>query len=105
MKTRNIGTKAKKALDSLVLIKKKRNTAIILAGGSGERAGGDYTLSGAAFGFGGLDELKRQLSGRARLIYRTYIYGLDACSPEEKQQLWEHYKPNYERLLCRVTGE
>lgn len=71
----------------------------------GKDAGQDYTLSGAAFGFGGLDELKRQLSGRARLLYRTYIYGLDACSPEEKQQLWEHYKPNYERLLCRVTGE
>ncbi|MBR5767790.1 MAG: 2-C-methyl-D-erythritol 4-phosphate cytidylyltransferase [Clostridia bacterium] len=41
MKARNIGTKAKNALDSLVLIKKKRNTAIILAGGSGERAGGE----------------------------------------------------------------
>ena len=50
-------------------------------------------------------ELKRQLAGRARLLYRTYIYGLDGCSKEEKQQLWEHYKPNYERLLCRVTGE
>ncbi|MBR3473713.1 MAG: protein phosphatase 2C domain-containing protein [Oscillospiraceae bacterium] len=71
----------------------------------GKNAGEDYTLSGAAFGFGGLDELKRQLAGRARLLYRTYIYGLDGCSKEEKQQLWEHYKPNYERLLCRVTGE
>lgn len=71
----------------------------------GKDAGDDYTVSGAAFGFGGLDELKRQLAGRARLLYRTYIYGLDGCSKEEKQQLWEHYKPNYERLLCRVTGE
>ena len=40
-KTRNIGTMTKKALDYLALIRKKHNTAIILAGGSGERAGGD----------------------------------------------------------------
>ena len=68
----------------------------------GKTAPDDYTVSGGAFGFGGLDELKRQLAGRARLVYRTYIYGLDACSPEEKQQLWEHYKPNFQRLLCRA---
>ena len=31
----------------------------------------------------------------------TYIHGLDACSDEEKQQLWEHYKARYLRHLCR----
>ena len=28
--------------------------------------------------------------------------GLDACTAEEKLQLWEHYKAHYHRLLCRV---
>ncbi len=36
---KNPGTKVKNVLDRLALVRKKRNTAIILAGGDGERAG------------------------------------------------------------------
>ncbi len=67
----------------------------------GKRSGDDYTLCGAAFGFGSFDAIKRQLARRGDSLYRTYIYGLEECSPEEKQQLWLHYKDHYQRLLCR----
>lgn len=67
----------------------------------GELADDDYTVSGISLGFGSFDDLKRQLAGRTSLVYRTYIRGLEACSREEKLQLWEHYKPHYERYLCR----
>lgn len=68
--------------------------------GSGSPA--DYTISGIALNAGSFDELKRQLSGRTGQVYRTYIYGLESCSEEEKLQLWAHYKDHYHRLLCRV---
>lgn len=61
----------------------------------------DCTLCGAAFGFGSFDAIKRQLARRSDTLYRTYIYGLEECSPEEKLQLWQHYKDHYQRLLCR----
>ena len=61
----------------------------------------DYTLCGASFGFGSFDAIKRQLARRSDTLYRTYIHGLEECSPEEKQQLWLHYKDHYQRLLCR----
>ena len=72
-----------------------------LADAIGKAAGDDYSISGAAFSFGSFDNVKRQLARRCDVVYRTYIYGLESCSREEKQQLWEHYKPHYERLLCR----
>ncbi len=68
--------------------------------GSGRSA--DYAISGIALNAGSFDELKRQLSGRTGQVYRTYIYGLESCSEEEKLQLWAHYKDHYHRLLCRV---
>lgn len=68
----------------------------------GKAAEDDCSISGLALNAGGFDELKRQLAGRSSLVYRTYIWGLDACTEEEKQQLWEHYRDHYQRLLCRV---
>ena len=62
----------------------------------------DCCISGLALNTGSFDELKRQLAGRSSQVYRTYIRGLDACTEEEKLQLWEHYKDHYHRLLCRV---
>ena len=67
----------------------------------GETAGDDYTVSGMALGFGSFDNLKRQLAGRTGELYRNYIRGLESCTKEEKQQLWEHYKDHYHRYLCR----
>ena len=61
----------------------------------------DFTLVGAALGLAGFDDLKRQLAGRTSQVYRTYRNGLEACSEEEKQQLWDHYKNHYYRHLCR----
>ena len=68
----------------------------------GKTAEDDCSISGIALNAGSFDELKRQLAGRSSLVYRTYIRGLDACTEEEKQQLWEHYRDHYQRLLCRV---
>jgi serine/threonine protein phosphatase PrpC len=68
----------------------------------GKVAGDDYTLCGAALGFGSFDSLKRQLAGRTGEVYRNYIRGLESCTKEEKQQLWEHYRDHYHRYLCRV---
>ena len=73
-----------------------------LAGEIGKLAGDDYTLCGAALGFGSFDNLKRQLAGRTGEVYRNYIRGLESCTKEEKQQLWEHYREHYHRYLCRV---
>lgn len=73
-----------------------------LAESIGRAAEDDYTVSGIALNAGSFDELKRQLAGRTSQLYRTYIRGLDACTAEEKLQLWEHYKEHYHRLLCRV---
>ena len=67
----------------------------------GKIAGDDYTICGLALGFGSFDNLKRQLAGRTGELYRNYIRGLESCTKEEKQQLWEHYKPHYLRYLCR----
>ena len=68
----------------------------------GKTAEDDCSISGIALNAGSFDELKRQLAGRSSLVYRTYIRGLDACTEEEKQQLWEYYRDHYQRLLCRV---
>ena len=73
-----------------------------LAESIGKGAEDDYSLCGIALNAGNFDELKRQLAGRTSQLYRTYIRGLDACTAEEKLQLWEHYKAHYHRLLCRV---
>lgn len=73
-----------------------------LAESIGKVAGDDYSISGIALNAGGFDNLKRLLAARTNQVYRTYIRGLDACTREEKLQLWEHYKDHYHRLLCRV---
>ena len=67
----------------------------------GAISGDDYTLCGLCLGCGSFDEVKRQLQQRKDRMEETYINGLENCSREEKQQLWEHYKGNYLRLLCR----
>ena len=71
-----------------------------LAESIGKTANDDYTISGIALNSGSFEDLKRLLAGRTKLVYRTYIRGLDTCSPEERVQLWEHYREHYERLLC-----
>ncbi len=64
-------------------------------------SGDDYTLCGISLGYGSFEELKSRLQRRTKLMERVYINGLDACTAEEKQQLWERYRENYYRLLCR----
>ena len=65
----------------------------------GEKEENDAVLSGLCLGFGSFDALKRRLHARTEGLFRGYINGLDACSPEEKQQLWEKYRGGYSRLL------
>lgn len=64
-------------------------------------SGDDYTLCGLSLGYGSFSGLQRQLRRRKDLTERMYINGLDACTREEKQLLWERYKANYLRFLCR----
>jgi serine/threonine protein phosphatase PrpC len=67
----------------------------------GRISGDDYTLCGICLGFGSFEELRRRLRRRGDLLDRVYVNGLEACSREEKLQLWERYQENYYRFLCR----
>nr|MBQ6241626.1 protein phosphatase 2C domain-containing protein [Lachnospiraceae bacterium] len=64
-------------------------------------AGDDFTICGAAFGYGSFSAMQKKLQPRAEYLYKWYINGLDNRKPEEKLQLWGSYKNNYYRYLCR----
>lgn len=67
----------------------------------GKIAGDDYTISGYAIGFGSFDEMKRAYIERANILYSQFITGLNGKSYEEKYALWQRYKNNYYRFICR----
>lgn len=67
-------------------------------------SGDDFSISGYALGFGSFPNTKQALIPRANALYESCIRGLKDKSPEEKQLLWQTYRVNYERLLCRVQG-
>lgn len=67
----------------------------------GKIAGDDYTLSGYAIGFGSFEEMKKRFVPRANYLYSNYISELENKSYEEKIALWDKYRDNYHRLLCR----
>lgn len=87
-------------LSTLQSAQSARDWEIKLAEGIEKSASGDGALSGIALNAGSFEDLKRQLARRTSLVYRTYIRGLESCTEEEKQQLWEHYRDHYQRLLC-----
>ena len=62
-------------------------------------AGDDYSLVGAAFGFGTYAKLQASLEGRFRLVMQQYVRHLRDASPEETRGLWNHYRGNYYRFL------
>lgn len=64
-------------------------------------AGDDYSLSGAAVGFGSFKNLKGSFEKRYFELLNRYIKDLDGKNPEEKRELWLLYKPNYTKHLAR----
>lgn len=68
----------------------------------GKVAGDDYTLCGYALGYGSFAEMKKAYIARANTLYSEYISGLKERSFDEKMALWQEYKDNYSRLLCRL---
>lgn len=67
----------------------------------GEIAGDDYTISGYAIGFGGFDEMKKAFISRANSLYSRIILDLEKKTYGEKLELWNEYRDNYYRLICR----
>ena len=64
-------------------------------------AGDDYSLVGAAFGFGTYSNLQASVRGRFRQVMQQYIRCLQDATPEGMRELWESYRENYERFLER----
>ena len=62
-------------------------------------AGDDYTLCGAAIGYGGFQSLWGSLMRRKRQLERNYILNMDGMTREEKTELWSQYKTEYCRFL------
>lgn len=67
----------------------------------GKTAGDDYTLCGYALGFGSFDNMKNAFEERERTLRSRFISGLSRKSKAEKIELWQLYKDNYYRLICR----
>lgn len=67
----------------------------------GKVAGDDYTMCGYCLGFGSFENLKKTFKPRADELYKNYINSLDNASYEQKMNLWQIYKENYYRLVCR----
>ncbi len=67
----------------------------------GKIAGDDYTISGYAIGFGSFGKMKKAFIGRANAIYSQFISELNEKGYDEKFALWQEYKDNYHRLICR----
>lgn len=67
----------------------------------GKIAGDDYTISGYAIGFNSFEEMKKAFIGRANTLYSQFISGLEEKSYDDKFTLWQQYKDNYHRFLCR----
>lgn len=68
-------------------------------------AGDDYTLVGAAYGFGTFKMLQKALQPRFRSLCAQYIQPLKDASGEEITALWNRYKGNYSRFLPQPAEE
>lgn len=64
------------------------------------RSGDDQTIAIAAFGFDNFSELKGYYANRYRTISKI-VDKFNNCDPDEKQALWEAYKPNYYRYAAK----
>lgn len=64
-----------------------------------EVAGDDFSLVGAALGFGSFKNIKTAFEKRHAELIDKYICGLDAKTLEEKTGLWLIYKTNYSKYL------
>ena len=62
-----------------------------------EIAGDDFTLVGAAFGYGTFDVMKRSLEQRQKVLLETYISRIDQTDPNSRQRIWSRYRQEYYR--------
>lgn len=70
-----------------------------------EIAGDDYSMVGAAFGFGTYSSLQDSLKQRFRLLVKRYAHPLKNASDEKIKKLWNGYKENYYRYLAKEEEE
>lgn len=62
-----------------------------------EIAGDDFTLVGAAFGYGTFDAMKRSLEQRRKALLKTCISRIDQADPNSRQRIWSCCKEEYYR--------
>lgn len=69
----------------------------------GRVAGDDYTLSAVALDFGSFNAMKGIFARRANYLQQVYPPEM-AKEREDKNRLWEQYKPGYYRLQLENKG-
>lgn len=63
-------------------------------------AGDDFTLALMSFGFGDFESMQKELADRERVLQQRFMDRLGPDpSLELQQEVWEDYRPDYERLL------
>ena len=62
-------------------------------------SGDDFTLCGAAYGFGSFEALVNTCAARHTDLKSRYIAGIEGKSITEKRQVWEQYRAEYEAYL------
>lgn len=70
-----------------------------ISGVLSEVAGDDYSLSGVAFGYGSLNNLKKAFEKRYSDLFSNYIDGLEDTDQEGKIALWQTYRTKYTQFL------
>ncbi len=65
-------------------------------------SGDDHTITMAAFGYNGFEDLKNAFQTRYRHLYERYLLPVSQMNIEDRQSrfaLWQQYKPDYLRFL------
>lgn len=62
-------------------------------------SGDDFTLVGAAFGYGSFAELQTDLTRRYRALLQANISELEEAAAGKRAEIWAQYKTNYYRLM------
>lgn len=57
----------------------------------------DFSLVGAAFGYGTFDSMKASLAQRRNVLLKTYISRISRTDPDSRKRLWDRYKQDYYR--------
>ena len=68
-------------------------------------AGDDFTLSGAALGFGTFLSMQKYYYPRYQVLKARYIDNTEDMGQKEKYELWKLYSVNYLGFLKKKKGE